>query len=345
MSDAPKLGFPPPPAPMHAVRPSAPPAATDRHTPTDAPASAEAVEGRPRGPALGIVLFGLTVLSVAFTGYFVWGAPWQFAVPLLAILVAHESGHYVAARLHRVPASLPYFIPLPFLSPFGTMGAVILMPERIRSRTALFDIGAAGPLAGMALAIPLMLYGLSLSTLGPMSAEPHIQEGQSLLYLGLKALVFGRIGPHEDVFLHPTALAAWTGFLVTFLNMLPFGQLDGGHVAYALFGERQNRFAKLVVWVPAVMVLVNLVKFGAPLWPAIRAHGLGGLPDGATGPLVSAVMTWVVLFVLLLLMARFSGAAHPHVDDHALSRGRKVLAGLTLALVVLLFMPSPWVTY
>ncbi len=291
------------------------------------------------------MLFVLTVASVFFVGNVVWGSRWQFAVALLTILVAHESGHYIAARLHRVPASLPYFIPLPILSPFGTMGAVILMPERIRSRKALFDIGAAGPLAGMLFAIPIMIYGLSLSHLGPMDNGPHIQEGQSLLYMGLKALVFGHIGPDQDVFIHPIALAAWTGFLVTFLNMLPFGQLDGGHVAYALLGDRHNRVVRWVMWVPAVMVLYNLVKFGKPLLPRLLADGYSKLPAGTLTPLTSAVMTWVVLFGLLVLMARFSGSEHPEVDDTSLSAGRKLLAVVTLALVVLLFMPTPWVTY
>ncbi|HEX3597238.1 MAG TPA: site-2 protease family protein, partial [Polyangiaceae bacterium] len=169
---------------------------------------------------------------------------WTFAVPFLGILLFHEFGHYIAARLHRVEASLPYFLPLPVLSPFGTMGAVISMRGRIRSRDALLDIGASGPLAGLFVAIPVLAYGLSLSTVGPIGAEHYQQEGQSLLYVAMKRLILGPIPAGMDVNLHPTAFAGWGGLLITMLNLLPWGQLDGGHVAYALFGPRQHVYAR-----------------------------------------------------------------------------------------------------
>ena len=175
-------------------------------------------------PRTNAILFVLTVLSVFYVGQGWTAKPdmgtwealqgaWVFAVPLLSILVAHEFGHYIAARIHRVPASLPYFIPFPILNPFGTMGAVIIMPRRIRSANALLDIGAAGPIAGMVVAIPVMLFGLSLSELGPRSDTGYIQEGQSILYWALKAMVFGSIPADQDVHLHPTALAAVGGLL------------------------------------------------------------------------------------------------------------------------------------
>ncbi len=333
--------FPPPPMPPPAI------AATAEALPAEPvrDSEAELVQFKWWKNA---VLFVLTVISVFWVGAAVWGLgmkAWEFAVPLLAILIAHESGHYVAARIHRVPASLPYFIPLPILNPFGTLGAVILMPGRIRSRNALLDIGAAGPLAGMIVAIPVMLYGLSLSTIGPVSAHNYIQEGQCILYWGLKYAVFGHIPAGQDVYLHPTALAAWVGFLVTFLNMLPFGQLDGGHVAFALAGDRQNRVARWMLYVPLALVVYNFARYA---WPAIArgfAHGFGtlGLDDYLPG--ISSVVNWLVLFGLLLWMKRASGSSHPPVDDNTLSPSRRIVAAATLMLFILLFMPSPWVSF
>ncbi len=302
------------------------------------------------------ILFGLTVISVFYVGRMWsldpvtpgiegWIEGWKIAVPLLGIFLIHEFGHYIAARLHRVPASLPYFLPLPIMSPFGTLGAVILMPKRITSRKALLDIGAAGPLAGLLVAIPIMIYGLSLSELGPRSPGGYTQEGQSLLYMALKYLVFGAYPPGIDVQLHPTAGAAWAGFLVTFLNLLPFGQLDGGHVAYALFGERQNRFARWVFFAPLVVLAYNFVVHA---WPVLRraiAQGFGTIPSVEWMPVISSLSTWVVLFVLLAVMRRGTGLAHPPVDDHHLSSTRKAVAVCTLAFFVLLFMPSPWIVY
>src|SRR5690606_5249999 len=140
----------------------------------------------------------------------VWWSGWPFAVPFLLILIFHEFGHWIAAQLHRVPASLPYFLPVPVVW-FGTMGAIITMPERIRSRSALLDIGAAGPLAGMMVAIPTMIIGLRMSEVAPLGNDPYIQEGQSLLYVAVKWLVLGPIPAGWDVHLHPTAFAAWGG--------------------------------------------------------------------------------------------------------------------------------------
>jgi len=329
------------------------------------------------------VLFALTVVSVFFVGQLGlppelqgasrWLAAWTFAVPLLFILLCHEFGHYIAARIHRVPASLPYFLPLPVFNPFGTLGAIILMPERIRSRKALLDIGAAGPLAGMIVAVPIMLWGLSLSTLVPrppadigerLLALPVQQEGQSLLYAALKYVVFGPIPSNMDVLLHPTAFAAWAGFFVTFLNLLPFGQLDGGHVAYAVFGERQNRFARWVMWLPLVLCVYAFAIYVVPVLAYGASHGFGGvfrrvvLSPGEAGLglhlleyllstllLLNPVLSWATLVLLLRVLRRVAGTAHPPVDDATLSTSRRVVGIVTLALFVLLFMPSPWVVF
>jgi membrane-associated protease RseP (regulator of RpoE activity) len=263
---------------------------------------------------------------------------WTFAVPLLLILLFHEFGHYIAARIHRVDASLPYFLPLPILSPFGTMGAVIAMRGRIRSRNALLDIGASGPLAGLVVAIPVLVVGLSLSTVGP-PGDHYVQEGQSLLYLLLKRVVLGPIPEGQDVQLHPTALAGWAGLLVTMLNLLPWGQLDGGHVAYALFGPRQHGFARLFRASLVPMFLYNAARF---LLPAFERHAHGTELAIA----VSNSMFWLMWFIALGVISRISGGArHPPTEPGELSPARRIVAAVTLAFFVLLFMPTPWATY
>ncbi len=242
---------------------------------------------------------------------------WTFAVPMMAILLCHEFGHYIAARIHRVPASLPYFIPLPFVGLFGTMGAVISMPERIRSRNALLDIGAAGPLAGLVVAVPVLAIGLAHSPVH--AAGGGMQEGQSLLYLGLKRLVLGPIPAGQDVFLHPTAMAGWAGLFITVLNLLPIGQLDGGHISYALFDERQNRIARVLHRGLPLVFVYNLVAYKS----------------------AEPGMLWLVWFALLALLARFTGGNHPPTEPGALSSGRRAVAVLCLGLFALLFMPTP----
>jgi membrane-associated protease RseP (regulator of RpoE activity) len=307
--------------------------------------AAAAVEGAParhptswRVPAL---LFLATVLSVFMSGAAQqlgetgqepsWSGVlrtvvrgWPFAVPLLGILCTHELGHYLAARWHRVPASLPYFIPLPLWewSLFGTMGAVISMRERIRSRNALLDIGAAGPLAGLVVAIPVLVVGLAQSEVKPLTGH-GLMEGQCLLYLLLKWLVLGPIPPGHDVFLSPTAFAGWAGLLLTVLNLLPIGQLDGGHVAYALLGERQHRLALVLHW---SLLLVF-------------AYNVAALDEVGPG------MIWLVWFLVLYVLRRLSGGNHPPTEPGELSPRRRVIAVLCLLLFVALFMPTPMRAY
>jgi membrane-associated protease RseP (regulator of RpoE activity) len=297
-------------------------------------------------PAL---LFVATCLSVLWTGSLMtneWRSPvtlgelaggWVYALPLMSILLCHELGHYVAARIHGVPASLPHFLPLPVLSPFGTLGAVIAMPERIRSRNALLDIGAAGPLAGMAVALPVIVYGLTLSPVQAQPSGPYWQEGQSLLYWLLKYLVKGSIPSGHDVIVHPTALAGWVGLFVTMINLIPWGQLDGGHIAFALLGPLQNRIARLVRWGVFGFFLYNLVSFVGPV-----------LLSGSPMPLGVAVensLTWLVWFGLLSLLGRMMGPDHPPVEAGALSPARRGVAVLCLMLFILLFMPTPLASY
>jgi len=308
----------------------------------------ESVKGSVR---TNIILFLITVLSVFFAGAGYDGAlpaepalvpilkalphGYKFAVPLLLILLVHEFGHYIAARLHHVQASLPYFIPAPMLNPFGTMGAVISMQSRIRSRSALLDIGAAGPLAGLVVAIPVIIVGLAMSKVEVLSG-PYDQEGQSLLYALLKRLVLGPIPDGSDVLMSSTAFAGWTGLFVTALNLIPVGQLDGGHIAYALVGAGYNRIATFVHGGLLLVFAYNLWIF---VWPAYRA---GETLDVA----FSNSTFYVVWFVLLALMRWRAGVNHPPFDDGVtLSGPRKLVAVLCLVLFVLLFMPTPWASY
>lgn len=260
----------------------------------------------------------------------------SFAVPLLSILLTHEFGHFFAARYHRVPASLPYFIPLPV--GWGTLGAVIAMRDRIRSRNALFDIGASGPLAGLLVALPVLVWGLTHSPVKPLDVSGYEQEGQSLLYLLIKRVVCGPIPEGYDVDLHPTAFAGWFGLLITMINLVPWGQLDGGHIAFALFGERQHRFAR---WLRRGLLLLfagNLVRFVVPVLLGTSHIGL-----------LLAVMNslfWLMWFVVLGVIGRASGGPdHPPVEAGALSPVRRVLSWGCLALFVLLFMPTPMASY
>jgi membrane-associated protease RseP (regulator of RpoE activity) len=253
---------------------------------------------KPTNPWVNVILFVLTVFSVMLAGATPEGplppdaggqilallksifTGWPFALSLMGILLAHEFGHYLVSRYHRTPATLPYFIPLPF-PPLGTMGAAILMKGIPKNKRILFDIGVAGPLAGMIVAIPVLFYGLSLSSLDTIQATASsFIEGNSLIYLFAKFAVFGKLLPEPatfgglppflywlryfftgqpppiggtDVFIHPVAFAGWAGLLVTALNLVPAGTLDGGHVVYSLFGEKARKAFPYIIGILAVL--------------------------------------------------------------------------------------------
>lgn len=260
-----------------------------------------------------------------------------FAATLMAILTCHEFGHYIVARRHGVDVSLPYFIPMPPVITVGTLGAVIRMRTPIHDRRALFDVGAAGPIAGLVVAVPLLVLGLYLSPIAPM--DPHgAQEGNSILYALLKYAVFGQWLPGHgvDVQLHPVAEAAWVGLLVTMINLMPIGQLDGGHVARAALGDAHERWsARLHLALPLVGLAVATAMFvhartvGLALWPA-----LGYAKDGA--------LPWLLWSLLIGWMRSRSGEYHPEVDDVPLDPRRR-LAAIGMAIVfVLIATPVPW---
>ena len=292
-----------------------------------------------------IALFGLTLVTTTwaeaeYVGGDVgtlagWVAGLSFSLPLMAILVAHEGGHYVAAKLHRVETSPPYFIPVPApLQIFGTMGAVIPMPERIPRRNALLDIGASGPIAGMVVALPVLVVGILRSPVEPLPAGGgYFLEGHSLLYELLLYLLKGPMAPGDDIMLGPMAFAGWAGLLLTMINLIPFGQLDGGHVVYALLGEVHTRISRVVLMaVPAIGVLTGLF------------FGLTSLREGAAEEVVwqdfAAGSPWFVWTLVLLLMRRLGADAHPPTDDRELSPLRRAIALGVAILFFLLFMPA-----
>ena len=312
-------------------------------------------EPRPSNRLVNLVLLVLTMMSVLFAGALfaagndlpgTWAegvrfilTGWPFALSIMAILGAHEMGHYLTGRYHGIQLTLPYFIPFP-LSPFGTMGAFISMKAPPKNRNHLLDVGIAGPLAGFIIAVPVLLIGLSLSTVSTLPAAPSggpvlLLEGNSIFYLGAKYLVFGRLLPAPesyqgipaliywiryllagspmpygglDVSLHPVAWAGWAGLLVTGLNLLPAGQLDGGHVLYVLFGRERARLL-------LPLLLVAMV-------------GLGFIWSG-----------WWLWALLLFVLGR--QYAEPLDQITPLSPGRRVVAILGLVLFFLVFIPVP----
>jgi membrane-associated protease RseP (regulator of RpoE activity) len=317
------------------------------------------VPGRPEPkkskPVINLVLFIATLFSVMFVGAFMSGLPEElpesfaeialllarnglpFAAAMLGILGAHEFGHYLAGRSHKVNVSLPYFIPMPFTL-FGTMGAFINMKELPKNRRQLLDIGIAGPLSGLVVAIPVLLLGLSLSTVEPLPdviPQGMILEGNSLLYLLSKFVIFGQFLPAPetyggmspvlywlrfiltgapypagglDVMMHPVAFAGWAGILITGLNLIPAGQLDGGHMLYVLFGREtaQRVFP---------FILVGLV-------------GLGFVWNG-----------WWLWAMIIFFLGRVY--AEPLDQITPLDGRRRALAVVALIIFVLTFTPVP----
>jgi membrane-associated protease RseP (regulator of RpoE activity) len=265
----------------------------------------------------------------------------SYSLPLMLILLCHELGHYLVARLHGVDASLPYFIPLPPSFGLGTMGAVIGMRNVTADRKKLIDIGAAGPLAGLLVAIPVIWYGLAHSHVGPIVPNSS-QEGNSIIYALLKHAVKGSWLPdgRQDVFLHPTAWAGWAGLLVTMINLFPIGQLDGGHIASAYFGNRYNQVAQ------RLHALLPLGALGVFFWVVhvVRVEA-GASWNEAVGYsiAVGAALPWLVWYLLVRVLRRLSGGVnHPTVDEAPLPPSRRVLFWVMVAVFVGVFMPVPF---
>jgi membrane-associated protease RseP (regulator of RpoE activity) len=296
---------------------------------------------------LHLALFFMTLLTTTVQGSILAGGPLvaglSFSLPLMTILVFHEFGHYFAAKLHGVPASLPYFIPLPpIISLFGTMGAVITQGGGTTDRRKLIDIGAAGPLAGLLVAIPVLIWGIKHSEVRPLVGE-GLQEGNSLLYAGLKYLLKHEWLPDggRDVMLHPAAWAGWAGMLITMINLLPISQLDGGHIATAYFGNRYARAARII---HMALPWLALVAFGFVYHRAqIEVAGKMVPTDLARDIAIESALIWIVFYALLAGLGRLAGGIdHPPVDDQQpLPRSRAALFWLVAIVFILIFIPVP----
>jgi len=263
------------------------------------------------------ILFVLTFFTTLVAGSFLAGGNplatprdlalgFMFSLPLLSILGVHELGHYTAARRHEVDVTPPYFIPAP--SFIGTFGAFIKIRSPVPHRNALMDIGAAGPIAGAIVAIPVLLVGLKLSAVRQTTGvAAGIPLGESILFRAAAYAVVGPIPDGHDLVLHPVAFAGWIGLLVTALNLLPSGQLDGGHIAYALFG---SRYAKIARAVPFLLLPMGL------LW--------GG---------------WIIWSIMLLVL----GTKHPRplFDEVPLTPGRRRIGIAAAFLFLLCFTANP----
>ena len=268
-------------------------------------------------------LFLLTVFTVLWAGAYQTNTnplvgPWNFlvddpgslwkgipfAATLLGILVTHELGHYVLSRRHGVPTSLPLFVPgLPHF--VGTFGAIIRMRAPLTDRRALFDIGVAGPIAGFVVAVVALVIGLKLSTVVPIQGNYGMHLGEPLLLQFTSWVVIGPLAPTADVILHPVGFAAWFGLFITSLNLLPIGQLDGGHVAYALLGERQRSVA--VALVPILMVFGWLGWKGWFLWVGLAGlMGLAHPPVRNPGRELGTTRMLVGWMALLIFIVTFS---------------------------------------
>lgn len=275
-------------------------------------------EEKKKFPWLNLILFVLTIITTMMAGAFQQGVnPFEglnilkgvpFSFSIMSILLAHEMGHYVMSRKHGVRATLPYFIPFPHPL-IGTMGALIKIKSPIPNRKALLEIGAAGPWAGIIVAIPITIVGLMLSEVVPVHGQEGLYLGNSLLFALLSKMVAGSIPPGYDLYLHPMAFAGWLGFFVTSLNLIPMGQLDGGHVIYALLGKKYHRIIARITW-------VSLVIAGLIWW--------------------KGWLTWAIIGLIL-------GLDHPEpLNDHIpLTRNEKIFAIASILLFVFTFVPNP----
>lgn len=253
---------------------------------------------------LPVVLFAVTCLST-------WQAvDLTYCLAIMTTLLAHELGHFLQALRYRVPASLPYFLPMP-ASPVGTMGAVIVMQPGLGNRRSLFDVGITGPIAGLVPAMLFTIIGLHWSHIEPIAARHGgLTLGEPLLFKLLAYLTFGPLPDGADISLHPVAYAGWVGIFITALNLIPIGQLDGGHVLYALLLRRAHGVAQAVLFAAMLAVVV---------------FGYWG---------------WTLMILLLMLM----GPIHPPTanDYVPLGTGRTVLGWASLLFVPIGFTPVPF---
>ncbi|MEJ5226671.1 site-2 protease family protein [Thermodesulfovibrio sp.] len=266
-----------------------------------------------------IILFFLTIVSTLIAGALQQGINiikeplriiegYPFSISIMTILLGHEMGHYFASKAHRTQATLPYFIPAPSI--IGTFGAFIKMKSPILTRKALIDIGATGPLIGFILSVVACVIGLKMSKFVTVAGQDEFfMLGDSILFSLLVKVILGEVPAGQDVLLHSVAFAGWIGLFVTSMNLLPIGQLDGGHITYALFGRWHFYISRVIILFVAVL--------GIFYW-----YG------------------WLVWTVLLL----FLGIDHPPIMvwESRLSPGRRLIGIISFIVFILTFVPSPF---
>lgn len=286
---------------------------------------------RPQRIWLHAVLFLLTLFTTTLAGINHYGAflsefgaktvvptsslifnGFWYSLTILAILGAHEMGHYVACRYYRVDATLPFFIPAPFVLT-GTFGAVIRIRQPILRKRALFDIGIAGPIAGFLVAVPALFLGLLLSSTAPLPPETGglLELGEPPLFKWAVALVWPTLPDGQTLNMHPMTFAAWFGLLATALNLFPIAQLDGGHISYAVFGRRSTVITHVMLGVAVVLTTVSL--------------------------------SWVVWTIMILAMLFIAGPRHPPTLDESvrLDTPRLWLAAFAAVMFIVCFTPAP----
>jgi len=250
--------------------------------------------------------------TALFSDPMFWVGGLWYSLTILAILGCHEMGHYVACLRYGVEVTRPYFLPAP-LPLTGTLGAFIRIRSRIPNKIALFDIGIAGPLAGFVVAVPALFIGLWLSRVDQLPADSSnlMELGEPLLFRFAAWLVWGEVADGYTINMHPMAFAAWFGLLATALNLFPIAQLDGGHIAYAVFGRRSTAITIVMVGVAIGLTFVS-----------------------------SSWIAWTVLLVLMIVMM---GPRHPPTldEDEPLDRGRLILAAVALVILIVCFTPAP----
>lgn len=254
-------------------------------------------------PRINFILF----IATSFTTYLINGS--SYAICIMTILLAHEMGHFIMCRKYRVDATWPFFLPMP-LPPFGTFGAVIKMKGYIPDKRALFDIGAAGPIGGLIFAIPITIIGLSLSEVHPIPKDStsYLGLGEPMLFSFFAKMMIGEVSEGFDIVLSPIAFAGWAGLFVTALNLLPIGQLDGGHIIYALLGKYSSIVYKAGIGAFCIFTLF--------VYPG-----------------------WIIFAVMLLLF----GFKHPPPADPftQLDFKRKCIGVLMLIIFLISFTPIP----
>lgn len=272
-------------------------------------------------PIIHVILFVATFLTTLAAGALQAGVNifkeperilegLPFAATLMTILLVHEFSHYLASKKHNTEATLPYFIPAPSI--IGTFGAFIKMKSPIITRKALIDIGASGPIAGFIVSVFACIIGLSMSQVLPLQTianTPSLGLGDSLLFAYLAELTLGVTPDEYDILLHPVAFAGWIGLFITFLNLMPIGQLDGGHISYAIFGENHKKVS--------IFLVLLLMLLGLFFWEG-----------------------WAVWSILMLIL----GIRHPPVIywEMPLDAKRKFISITCLIILIITFIPSPF---